>query len=155
LQDSRSLGKASGAIRATWRTQSRAQYRRGGTRERGTRRGGLTAARINSGEELRGHYGSNGRIKCIGRLLTSSANSGAPGKRRGCGEASGRRWRTLAARENTLVSADRANQGKKANQGVSRVADGEVELPEATDATGTQRRSWNGRQASMNDGGVA
>jgi hypothetical protein len=42
-------------------------------------------------------------------LLTSSANSEVLGRRRGCGEASGRLWRTPAARENTPVSVDRAN----------------------------------------------
>jgi hypothetical protein len=35
-------------------------------------------------------------------------------------------------------------EGTKANQGVSRVVDGEAELTRATDATGTQQRSWNG-----------
>jgi hypothetical protein len=97
-QGSRGLGKSSGALRAIWRTQSWAQYQRGGTRGRRTRRGGLTAAQINSGEELRGHWGSTRRNKGMGRLLTSSANSGALGRRQGRSEASGRRWRTLAAR---------------------------------------------------------
>jgi hypothetical protein len=34
-------------------------------------------ARINSDKELHGHKDSNGRIKGMGRLLTTSANSGA------------------------------------------------------------------------------
>jgi hypothetical protein len=38
----------------------------GGTRGCRTRRGGSTAARINSGEKLRGHYGSNRRNKGMG-----------------------------------------------------------------------------------------
>jgi hypothetical protein len=46
-------------------------------------------------------------------------------------------------------------KGKKANQVVSRVADGKAELTEATDVTGTQRRSWNGRRASVNGDGIA
>jgi hypothetical protein len=50
----RGLGNGSGVLRATWRTRPWAPRRRGGTTERGTRRGGLTAAWINSGEELRG-----------------------------------------------------------------------------------------------------
>jgi hypothetical protein len=37
-----------------------------------------------------------------------------------------------------------ASEGNRANQGVSRVADGEAELTEATDVVGAQRRSWNG-----------
>jgi hypothetical protein len=35
-------------------------------------------------------------------------------------------------------------EGLGANRGVSRVADGEAELTWTTDATGTQRRLWNG-----------
>jgi hypothetical protein len=54
-QGSMGLGKGSGAFRTTWRTRLWASHRRGGTRVRGTRRGGLTAARIHSSEELRGH----------------------------------------------------------------------------------------------------
>jgi hypothetical protein len=55
------------------------------------------AAQINSGEELRGQMGSNGRIKGTGRFLTSSVNFRALRERRGCGGASGRRRRAPAA----------------------------------------------------------
>jgi hypothetical protein len=54
-QGFRGLGKGSDVLRAIWRTQSWAQYRCGGTRERETQRSGLTVARINSDEELRRH----------------------------------------------------------------------------------------------------
>jgi hypothetical protein len=53
------------------------------------------------------------------------------------------------------VSGDRANQrGKQANQRVSRVADSEAELTDATDGTRTRRRSWNGRQSTVGSGGA-
>jgi hypothetical protein len=40
-----------------------------------------TTARINSGEEFHGHWGGTWRNKVMGRLLTSSASSGALGER--------------------------------------------------------------------------
>jgi hypothetical protein len=86
-------------FRATWRTRLWVPRRRRGTRERGTWRGGQTAAWINFGEELRKHKDSNGRIKGMGRLLTTSANLGAPGGRGGGGGVSGRRRWTPAAQE--------------------------------------------------------
>jgi hypothetical protein len=45
-------------------------------------------------------------------------------------------------------------EGERTNRRVSRVANGEAELTGATDATGTQRRSWNGRQTSVNGSGA-
>jgi hypothetical protein len=43
------------------------------------------------------------------------------------------------------------SEGKRVNQGVSLVVDGEAELTEA----GAQRRSWNRRRASVSGGGAA
>jgi hypothetical protein len=86
-------------FRATWRTRSSVPRRRRGTREHGTWRGRLTAMQINSGEELRKHKESNRRIKGMERLLTTSANSGAPGGRRGGSGVLGRWRRTSAAQE--------------------------------------------------------
>jgi hypothetical protein len=61
-----------------------------------------------SSEQLRGHWGDTWQNKGMGRLLTSSANSGMLGEWRECCGASGRRWRAPA--RNAPVSADRANQ---------------------------------------------
>jgi hypothetical protein len=69
----------------------------------------------------------------MGRLLTSSANSGGLGEQFGCGEASGRdgglRLRKKRSGERGLGKPE----GERANQRVSRVADSEAELTEATD----------------------
>jgi hypothetical protein len=64
----------------------------------------------NSDEQLRGLWGDTWRNKGMGRVLTSSANSGMLGERRGCDGASGRRWREPGCARNASVSADRANQ---------------------------------------------
>jgi hypothetical protein len=48
-------------------------------------RGGAT----NSGEQLRGLWGDTWRNKGMGRVLTSSANSGILGEQRGCDGVSG------------------------------------------------------------------
>jgi hypothetical protein len=76
-------------FRATWRTRPWVPRRRRATGECGTQRGGLTAVRINSDEELRKHKDNNELIKGMGQLLTTSANSGAPGGRQGGREVSG------------------------------------------------------------------
>jgi hypothetical protein len=82
-----------------------------GTRGHRTRQGGLTAAWVNSDEELHGHWGSTRRNKGMGRLLTLSANSGALGRRRGHGEASSRWWRTPAARGRLQRARTRQTRG--------------------------------------------
>jgi hypothetical protein len=46
-------------------------------------------------------------------VLTSSANSGMFGERRGCDGASGRRWRGSGCARNAPMSADRTQQGRK------------------------------------------
>jgi hypothetical protein len=102
-------------FRATWRTRPWVPPRRRGTRECGTQRGGLTAALINSGEKLCKHKDSNGRIKGMGRLLTTSANSGAPGGRQG---SLGSTAAGFGYARSAPVSADRAKQrGKVQTEG--------------------------------------
>jgi hypothetical protein len=59
---------------------------------------------------LRGRRGDTWRNKGMGRVLTSSANSGTLGERRGCGGASGRPRRSFGCARNTPVSADQTNQ---------------------------------------------
>jgi hypothetical protein len=46
-------------------------------------------------------------------------------------------------------------EGLGTNREVSRVANGEAELTEATGAARARRRSWNGRRASLSGGGAA
>jgi hypothetical protein len=103
-------------FRATWRTRPWVPQWRRGARERGTWQGGLTAARINFGDELHKHKDSNGRIKGMGRLLTTSAKSGAPRGRQG-----GREVSTVAGfgcARSAPVSVDHARQrGKGQTEG--------------------------------------
>jgi hypothetical protein len=83
----------------------------------------------------------------MGRLLTSSANSGALEERRGCGRASGRRRQAPELRLRKKRSGERAPDKpgrEKANRRASRVADGEAELNEARDGARDRRRSQNG-----------
>jgi hypothetical protein len=100
---------------------------------------GVTAARINSGEQSRGQKGSNGRIKGASRFLTSSANSGARGGRRRCGGTSGRWRRGSGCAITAPVSAGRANQRGRAHRMVSQAANGEAELTEAKDGAWARR----------------
>jgi hypothetical protein len=95
----RGSGKGSGTFRATRRTQSWASRRCGSTRGRRTWRKGPAATQTYSGEKLRDDQDNKRRNRGAGRLLTTSANPGAPGGRRGGGEVPGRRQRTPAARE--------------------------------------------------------
>jgi hypothetical protein len=100
--------------------------------------------RINSGKELREQKDSNGRIKGTRRLLTSSANFEALGGRWGAVEpwVDGGR---LQLRKKCFGECRPGKPGReKANRRVSRVAGDAAVLTEATDATGTQRRSRNG-----------
>jgi hypothetical protein len=96
---SNGLGKGSGAFRATRQTQPWASRRRGGTRGCRTLRKSSAAAQTYSGEQLRDDQNNKRRNRGAGRLLTTSANPGAPGGRWGGGEVPGQRWRTLAAQE--------------------------------------------------------
>jgi hypothetical protein len=106
---SRGLGTSSGAFRAVWQTRPWASRRRGSTRGRCTRRGGLTAARGNSGEQSHTNQGSNGQIKGADRLLTSRGSAGVTGQRRWCRDETGRRWRSSSCARTTPVSAGQTN----------------------------------------------
>jgi hypothetical protein len=96
---SRVLGKGSGAFRVTRRTQPWESRWRGSTRGHRPRRKGPTLAQTYSDEQLRDDQGNKLRNIGAWRLLTTSANPGAPGGRRGCDELPGRRRQTPAARE--------------------------------------------------------
>jgi hypothetical protein len=93
LQGFRGLGKGSGTFRATRQTRPWAQNRHEGARERRPwwekSRGGAT----NSGEQLHRLLGDTWRNKGMGRVLTSSVNSGMLGERWRCDGASGLRPR--------------------------------------------------------------
>jgi hypothetical protein len=111
---SRGLGTGLGAIRAIWRVQTWASRRRGSTRGRCTRRGGLMVARGNSfGEQSRAKQGSNNQIKGTGRLLTSSRSASVAKQRRRRKGSTGRRWRSSDYIGGTPVSADWMQQGGK------------------------------------------
>jgi hypothetical protein len=110
---SRGLGTGLGATRAIWRVQTWASHRHESTRGRCTRRGGLTAARGNTGEQLCAKQGSNGQIKGTGRLLTSSRRAGVAKQGRRSKGSTGRRWRSSNCSGGTLVSADWTQQGRK------------------------------------------
>jgi hypothetical protein len=82
----------------------------GDTRGRRPRRGELTAARINSGEQSRDDQGNKQRNRGAGRLLTLRGNAGVSGQQRRRREALGRRWRSSGCTGRTPVSADRADK---------------------------------------------
>jgi hypothetical protein len=107
---SRGLETISGAFRAVWQTRPWALRRRGSTRGCCTRRGGLTAARSNSGEQSRANHDSNDQIKGAGRLLTSRGSAGVTVQRRWRRDATGRRWRSSGCARTAPVSAGRAKQ---------------------------------------------
>jgi hypothetical protein len=136
---SRGLRTSSGAFKAVWRTRPWASRRRWSTRVRCTRRGGLTAARGNSGEQSRANEGSNGRIKDAGKLLTSRGSAGVMGQRRWHRDATGRRWQSSGCARTALVSVGRANQRGRAHRRVSRAANGEAELNMAKDGARARR----------------
>jgi hypothetical protein len=147
-QSSRGLGKDSGALRATRRTQPWAQPRCGGTRGRKTRRSGPTTAQICSDEQSREDQGNKRRNRSTGRLLTSRGNSGAPGKRRGRRDASGRwRWLWLHG-ENAGERGPSELERLGANREVSRIAVEGAEFTETTDTTGARRRPRNSDEPS-------
>jgi hypothetical protein len=105
----RGSGFSSGAFRAVWRTRPWASRRRRSTRGRCTRRGGLTVARGNSGEQSRAKQGSNDQIKGTSRLLTSSRSARVAKQRRRRKGSTGRRWRSFDCTGGTPVSADWAD----------------------------------------------
>jgi hypothetical protein len=110
---SRGLGASSGAFRAVWRTRSWPSRRRGSTRGRCTRRGGLTAARDSSGEQSREQQSSNDQIKGAGGLLTLRGSAGVTEQRQRHKDTTGRRrWGSGCARI-APVSVDRTNQRRE------------------------------------------
>jgi hypothetical protein len=109
----RGLGVGLGAHRGIWQTQPRAPRRCGSTTGRYTRRGGLTAARGNSGEQLRANLCSTQGNRGAGRLLTLQGNAGGTGQRRRHRDATGRRWLSSGYARTTPLSAGRLNQGGK------------------------------------------
>jgi hypothetical protein len=106
----RGLGVGLGVHRGIWRTQPRAPRQCGTTRGRCTRRGGLTAARGNSGEQLRVNQRSTWGNRGAGRLLTLRGSAGGTGQRWRHRDATGRRWRSSGCARTTPVSADRTDQ---------------------------------------------
>jgi hypothetical protein len=109
----RGLRVGLGTHMGIWRTQPRAPRRRGSTRGRYTRRGRLTAAWGNSGEQLRVNQCSTQGNRGAGRLLTLRGRAGGTGQRRRHRDATGRRWRSSGCSRTTPVSAGRLNQGGK------------------------------------------
>jgi hypothetical protein len=87
-------------------------------------------------------------------VLTSSANFGTLRERRGTVEPQVNGGRLRLHKK----CSDERGPGKpergRANQRVSRVADGEAELTEATDGARARRRSQNGRQSMVGGGGA-
>jgi hypothetical protein len=97
----RGLGVGLGAHRGIWWTHSRAPRRRGSTRGCCTRRGGLTTARANSGEQLRVNQCSTQGNRGVGRLLTLRGSAGGTGQRRRHRDTTGRRWRSSGCTRTT------------------------------------------------------
>jgi hypothetical protein len=106
----RGLGVGLGAHRGIWRTQPRAPCRRGSTRGRWTRRGGLTAVWGNSGEQLRANQCRTQGNRGEGRLLTLRGNAGGTGQRWRHTDVAGRRWQSSGYARTTPMSADWTNQ---------------------------------------------
>jgi hypothetical protein len=98
----RGLGVGLGTLRGIWR--------RGSTRGRYTRRGGLTAARGNSSEQLNVNQYSTQGNRGTGRLLTLRGSARGTGLRRRHRDETGRRWRSSVCARTTPVSADRIDQ---------------------------------------------
>jgi hypothetical protein len=111
------LGKGSGKLRVTRRSQPWARHWRGGTRGHGPRRSSPTATQLYSCERLRGQQGSKWEIKGMGGLVTSRDGSGALEQRRGHNEGPGRRQWRLGCTTRSPVSA---NRGKYRGWGKTR-----------------------------------
>jgi hypothetical protein len=146
----RGLGVGLGAHRGIWRTQSRAPRRHGSTRGRCTRRGGLTAAWGNSGEQLRDNQCSTQGNRGAGRLLTLRGSAGGTRQRR--------RYRDATVAELRLHKNHSGERGpdrperERAHRRVSRVANGKAKLTVALDGARVQQRPRNRRWTSA-DGG--
>jgi hypothetical protein len=149
------LGVVLGTHRGIWRTQLRAPHRRGSTRGRCTRRGRLTAARGNSGEQMCANQCSTQGNRGAGRLLTLRGSAGGTGQRRGHMDMMGRRWWSSGCARTTPVSMDRTDQRERerAQQRVSRVADGKAKLTVALDGARAQRWPRNRRWTLAGGGG--
>jgi hypothetical protein len=154
LRDSRGLGKGLGTFRATRRTQPWAQNRHGGTRRRRPQWEGPAAAQLTPVSNCVGIGAILGEIKawegCSPRVRT-------PGHL----ENGGVRWSLGSTEGGLRLRKKRFGErgpGKpekgRANQRVSRVADGEAELNEATDGSWARRRSQNERQSTVGGGGA-
>jgi hypothetical protein len=101
------LGASLGAIRTVWRTRPRPSGWRRGTRGCRPWRGGLTAARDSSGEQLREQQSGNDQIKGTGGLLTLRGSAGVTKQQQRRKDVTGRRqWGSGYARI-APVSADR------------------------------------------------
>jgi hypothetical protein len=151
---SRGLEKGSGTFRATWLTRPWVQNRHGGTRGRRPRWERSHDGATNSGEQLHGHWVILGEIKtwegCSPRVRTAGHwenGGGAVEPRVDGGEL---RLRKKHSGERGPGKPERG----KANRRVSRVADVEAELTEATDGARAQRRSLNGRRSTVSGGGA-
>jgi hypothetical protein len=114
------LGASSGAFRAVWRTRPWPSRWRGSTRERCTRRGGLTAARDSSDEQSREQQRSNDQIKGAGGLLTLRGSAGVTEQWRRRKDTTGQQRRGSGCARIALVSADRTNhRGEGHTEGCS------------------------------------
>jgi hypothetical protein len=145
LQGTRDSGTSLGAIKGVWRTRPWPSRRRGSTRGRCTRRGGLTAALDCSGEQLHELQGSTQEIRGAGRFLTrgevmeSRGNGGGARTRRAA-------VAELRLRENHSGERGPAEPGREeAHRRVSRAADSEAELTVALDEARTRRWPQNRR----------
>jgi hypothetical protein len=130
---SRGLGNSSSALRSIWQTRPWAQNRHGGTRGRRPRWKGPAAAQLtpvsnctSTGAilgEIKAWEGSSPRVRTSGRL---GIGGGAIEPHV---DGSGLRLHKKCSGECGLGKSERG----RANQKVSRVADGKPELTEATD----------------------
>jgi hypothetical protein len=139
----RGLGFGLGAHRGIWRSQPRAPRRRGSTRGRCTRRGRLTAARDNCGEQLSVNQCNTQGNRGTGRLLTLRGSAGGTVQRRRHRDAMGRLWWSSGCARTTPVSAGWLNQGGK----------GHTEgCPEKLTARRSSPWHWTGRERNGSHG---
>jgi hypothetical protein len=123
-------------FRAVWRTRPWVSRRRGSTRRRCTRRGGLTTARDSFGEQSREQQSRNDQIMDAGGLLTLRGSAGVTRQQQRHKDVTGRRrWGSGCARI-TLVSTDQTNpRGEGHTEG----------CPEQLTARRSLRRQMTGR----------
>jgi hypothetical protein len=112
-RDTRGSGTSLGAIRAVWRTRLWPSRRRGGTRERRPRRGGLTAALDCSGKQSRELQKGDDQIKGTDGLLTLRGSAGVAKQRRRSRDSMGRRRGGSGCAKIASVSVDRTQQRGK------------------------------------------